>query len=169
MVRPTAPWSAQMRMQRGSLLSLGRNPSTAIPTPGNALQAAGQPRALRKVIQRPKALGRGPRGCPNGAGLDEAGSRLLPRPGRRTGPAPGAARRGGGAAWSARQLQRPGILDPSPRQGKGPRSPLPTSSSWRGVHQAPARGVSAAHAGVKRASNPRPGSRVLRPGAWRVG
>lgn len=50
-------------------------------------------------------MGRGPRGCPAEAGLDGAGSRLLPLLGGGAGPAEGAECGGGGTAWSTRQLR----------------------------------------------------------------
>ncbi|KAB0381663.1 hypothetical protein FD755_003580 [Muntiacus reevesi] len=91
-------------------------------------------RSSAKTHSAAKAMGRRPRGCPNGAGLDGAGSRLLPGPGGWAGPGRGAARRGSGTAWSTRQLRPPRTLDPFPlqegAQSTSPGSP-PTPTSCR--------------------------------------
>lgn len=115
-------------MQRGSrprnsgipsFLSLRPDPDTATTTPGEGLATVGQLRALRKVFGRPRPRGVDPGAALMGRGWTGRGRGSSPGPGGGAGLARGAARRGGGAAWSTRQLRRPpGTLDPSAREVK---------------------------------------------------
>lgn len=141
--RPRSPESP-------SFLSFFPHPNTATPTSRLGLEMAG-PRSRQ-------ALGRGTRGCPNGAGLDGAGSRSSF--GRDwAGPAWGLrAVAGSGTACRTQQLGRWGPCLPT--RGKVPRNPPPTCSSWSGVRRAPAWGF-AVPAGTGGDSKPRPGAEGL--------
>lgn len=122
-----------------------------------------------------KASGRGPRGCPAGAGRDGAGSRLLPR-------------RGGGAAARDRpeglRARRWDSLERPAAAGRGPRTPSQAEVKARaarrqlrqvGAEFAPRlRGGGGSCGQARRGGGggapPRlPGVRVLPTGAQRVG
>lgn len=168
-----------MRRQRGtrprnrespSFLSLALHPNTATatPTPGEALEAAGQ-LSSAKSHSVAKALGRGPRGCPNGAGLDGAGSRLLPRRSDGAGPPEG--------------LRAAAVVQPGAAGGCGGRGPwtpphgeVKAGAARRQLSQVGAEFARRLRGGVLRRRQGRgrprtclPGVRVLRPGAPRVG
>lgn len=127
----------------------------------------------RKVVGRPRPLGGDPGAALTGRGWTGRGRGSSPGPGGWAGPARGAARGGGGAASSTRQLRRPGTLDPSPREVKARAARRQLSQVGaefaRRLPGGRGRGGSAAQAGAREASNPRPGVRVLRLGARWIG
>lgn len=128
----------------------------------------------REVVGRRRPRGGDPRAALTGRGWTGRGRGSSSGPGGWAGPARGAARRGGGAAGSTRQLRQPGTLDPSPREVKARAarrqlSQVGAEFSRRLTGGRRAGGGSAAQVGAREASNPRPGVRVLRPGAWWVG
>lgn len=69
-------------------------------------------RPLRKIIQRPRPWGGDPGAALTGRGSTGRGRGSSPNQGGGAGPARGAARRGGGTAWSTQQLRAAG--DPGP-------------------------------------------------------
>lgn len=138
------------------------------PHPGRGTGGGGSAEPCSKVTQWPRPwggdpgaalLGRGWMGRGRGSSPARAAGRDRPKGLRAEAVVqPGAPRSCG-----------PGILDPSPRQGKGPRSPLPTLSSWSGVRQAPAWGVLRRRQGRGVPRTRIPGLNALPPGARKVG